>query len=100
MKFLHEAPTTKENLVKEITNWYQLMIDTKGKKTIINDSCIGKISNSQVNVKLEITDEAGNNLNVYITPKNWWVKKLHKGQSTGFTKSVMEYVESFVNEEA
>lgn len=95
MKFLHEQPETKKELVREINDWYQKQINSKGKKTVINESCIGHISNKHVSVKINITDESGNIINVYLTPKKWWVKKLSKGQSTGFSKSVLESIESY-----
>jgi hypothetical protein len=95
MKFLHEQSETKEQLVSEITSWYQSMIDLKGKSTKIISSQIGHISKKNVSIKINILDESNNSINVYLTPKSWWVKKMSKGQSTGFTKSVLESIESY-----
>jgi hypothetical protein len=96
MKFLHQSPETKNNLLNEVSNWYQSQIDLRNKKTEIISKSIGHISSKHVSVKIEIKDEANNLISVYFTPKNWWVKKLHKNQSTGFSKAVLQTIESHV----
>ena len=106
MKELIKNIEAQNEIINRVGNWYQWCLDNapysvEGEGMTLVSAQIGKISSRQMSVKLNTVDANGNEFATYITPMNWWVKKVMSGTAYGgFSKKLVERVQSYHIEEA